>query len=240
MQSRHIVTRCIETWEMYWRVRGNESKVRLIGLTTANAEGDKLPVFVNFRDQTIIPETWRQLRYLETPISHRPLSLIADFSFFWWILCLFTYLHISSFVFVCLCTSLFADLFDIPPFYLFVLLYVKRRTFDQKKKRSFFIEDNARKAQQNIDSEFDSIYTFSRWAVSIALATVPFPIVHRFLSRIIRKFKAERFFYRAFLPPCLYIVRIFRVELFSENDSDRNRHSGGRFLHDPWIFCYPL
>ena len=69
VQSRHLVTRCIESWEMYWRVRGNESKVRLTGLTTANAEGDKLPVFVNFRDQTIIPEIWRQPRYFEPPLS---------------------------------------------------------------------------------------------------------------------------------------------------------------------------
>ena len=50
---------------MYWHDRGNEGKVRLTGLTTANAEGDKLPVFVNFRDQTITPEIWRQARYLE-------------------------------------------------------------------------------------------------------------------------------------------------------------------------------
>ena len=42
VQLRHLVTR----WEMYWRVRGNESKVRLTGRTTVNAEGDKLPVFV--------------------------------------------------------------------------------------------------------------------------------------------------------------------------------------------------
>ena len=60
VQSRHLVTKCTESWEMYWHVHGNESKVRLTGLTTANAEGGKLPVFVNFRDQTITPEIWRQ------------------------------------------------------------------------------------------------------------------------------------------------------------------------------------
>ena len=38
--------RCTESWKVYWRVHGNESKVRLTGLTAANAEGDKLPVFV--------------------------------------------------------------------------------------------------------------------------------------------------------------------------------------------------
>ena len=55
---------------MYWCVRGNaESKVRLTGLTTANAEGYKLPVFVNFRNQTIIPEIWCQPCYLEPPLS---------------------------------------------------------------------------------------------------------------------------------------------------------------------------
>ena len=41
---------------MYGRVHGNESKVRLTGLAAANAEGDKLQVFVNFRDQIIPPE----------------------------------------------------------------------------------------------------------------------------------------------------------------------------------------
>ena len=54
---------------IYWRVHCNESKVRLTGPTTANAEGDKLPVFVNFRDQTITPEIWRQPHYLEPPLS---------------------------------------------------------------------------------------------------------------------------------------------------------------------------
>ena len=54
---------------MYWRVHGNESKVKLTGLAAANAEGDKLPVFVNFRDQTITPEVLRQPRYLEPPLS---------------------------------------------------------------------------------------------------------------------------------------------------------------------------
>ena len=44
VQSRHLLTRCTESWEMHWRVHGNyESKVRL-GLAVANAEGDKLPV----------------------------------------------------------------------------------------------------------------------------------------------------------------------------------------------------
>ena len=65
VQSKHLMTRCTESWEIHWRVHGNESKVRLTGLTTANTEGDKLPVFVNFRDQTITPEIWRQPRYLE-------------------------------------------------------------------------------------------------------------------------------------------------------------------------------
>ena len=46
---------------------GNESKVKLTRLTTVNTEGDKLPVFVNFRDQTITPEIGRQPRYLEAP-----------------------------------------------------------------------------------------------------------------------------------------------------------------------------
>ena len=50
---------------MYWRVHGNESKVKLTGLACPNAEGDKLPLSVNFRDQTITPEIWRQPRYLE-------------------------------------------------------------------------------------------------------------------------------------------------------------------------------
>ena len=54
-----------ESWEMYWCVHSNGSKVRLTWLTTANAEGDKLPVFVNFRDQSITPEIWLQPRYLE-------------------------------------------------------------------------------------------------------------------------------------------------------------------------------
>ena len=69
VQSRHLLTRCTESWEMYWRVHGNESKVRLTGLAAANAEGDKLPVFDNFGDQTITPEIWRQPRYLEPPLS---------------------------------------------------------------------------------------------------------------------------------------------------------------------------
>ena len=65
VQSRHLVTRCTESCKLYWRVHGNKSKVRLTGLTTANAE-EKLLVFVNFRDQTIItPEIWRQPPYLE-------------------------------------------------------------------------------------------------------------------------------------------------------------------------------
>ena len=55
--------------KMYWPWHGSESKVRLTGLTTVNAEGDKLPVFVNFRDQTITPEIWRQPRYLKPPLS---------------------------------------------------------------------------------------------------------------------------------------------------------------------------
>ena len=66
VQTRHVTTRCTESWELYWRVHGNESKVRLTGLTTANAEGNKLPVFVNFRDQ---PEIWCQPRYLEPLLS---------------------------------------------------------------------------------------------------------------------------------------------------------------------------
>ena len=66
---RSLTSRCTESWEMYWRVYGNESKVKLTELTTANTEGDKLPVFVNFRDQTITPEIWRQPRYLEPPLS---------------------------------------------------------------------------------------------------------------------------------------------------------------------------
>ena len=37
-------------------VHGKESNVRLTGLAAGNAEVDKLPVFVNFRDQTITPE----------------------------------------------------------------------------------------------------------------------------------------------------------------------------------------
>ena len=51
---------------MYWRVLGNESKVRQTELTTANAEGNKLPVFFNFRDQTIYTNlTISNPRYLE-------------------------------------------------------------------------------------------------------------------------------------------------------------------------------
>ena len=46
---------------------GNESKVRLTGLTAANAEGDKLPVFVKFSDQTITPEVWGQPRQSRSP-----------------------------------------------------------------------------------------------------------------------------------------------------------------------------
>ena len=68
VQSRHL-TRCTESWEMYWRVHGNGSKVKLTGLAAANAEGDKLPVFVNFRDQTSTREIWGQPRYLEPPLS---------------------------------------------------------------------------------------------------------------------------------------------------------------------------
>ena len=47
VQSRHLLTRRAESWEMYWRVHGNESTVRLTGLAAANAEGDRLLVFVN-------------------------------------------------------------------------------------------------------------------------------------------------------------------------------------------------
>ena len=75
VQSRHLVTRCTESWEMYWHVLGNESKVRLTGLTTTNAEGDKLPVFVNIRDQTITPEIWRQPHYLEPPLPRTTIFL---------------------------------------------------------------------------------------------------------------------------------------------------------------------
>ena len=49
---RHL-TRCTESWHVYWRVHGNESKVKL---------WLDLPL-VNFRDQTITPEIWRQPRY---------------------------------------------------------------------------------------------------------------------------------------------------------------------------------
>ena len=63
VQSRQLLTISTEIWETYWRVRGNESKVRLTGL--AIAKSNKLPVFVTFRDQTIR----RQPRYLEPPLS---------------------------------------------------------------------------------------------------------------------------------------------------------------------------
>ena len=69
VQSRHLLTRCTESWKMYWRVPGNESKAKLTGLAAANAEGDKLPIFVNFRDQTITPEIRRQPPCLEPPLS---------------------------------------------------------------------------------------------------------------------------------------------------------------------------
>ena len=48
-------------------------EVRQTWLTTANAGGDKLPAFVNFRDQTVTPEIWRQPRYLE-PLSSQTIS----------------------------------------------------------------------------------------------------------------------------------------------------------------------
>ena len=54
---------------MFWRVPGNESKAKMTGLAAANAEGDKLPIFVNFRDQSITPEIRRQPPYLEPPLS---------------------------------------------------------------------------------------------------------------------------------------------------------------------------
>ena len=67
VQSWHLLTRCSESWETYWHVHGNKS--RLTGLAAANAEGDKLPVFDNFGDQFITPEIWREPRYLEPPLS---------------------------------------------------------------------------------------------------------------------------------------------------------------------------
>ena len=46
VQSRHLLTRCTESWEMlYWRVHGNKNKIRL---AAANAEGKKLPVVCQF------------------------------------------------------------------------------------------------------------------------------------------------------------------------------------------------
>ena len=43
----------------------------LHGLATANTEGDKLPIFVDFMDQGmhITPEIQCQPHYLETPLS---------------------------------------------------------------------------------------------------------------------------------------------------------------------------
>ena len=70
VQSRHLLTRSTESREMYCQcVHGKESNVRLTGLAAGNAEVDKLPVFVNFRDQTITPEIWSQPHYLESPLS---------------------------------------------------------------------------------------------------------------------------------------------------------------------------
>ena len=46
VQSRHLVIRCTESWEMYWRVHGNESNIRLTGLAAANAVGTKLLVLM--------------------------------------------------------------------------------------------------------------------------------------------------------------------------------------------------
>ena len=64
---------------MCWRVHGNESKVKLTGLAAPNSEGDKLPVFVDFRDQTITPEIWRQPRYLEPPLSRTIFRYPSEF-----------------------------------------------------------------------------------------------------------------------------------------------------------------
>ena len=67
VQSRHLLTRCTESWQMYWRVHGNENKVNLTARAAANAEGDN--ICVNFRDQNITPEIGREPRYLEPQLS---------------------------------------------------------------------------------------------------------------------------------------------------------------------------
>ena len=73
VQSRHFLTRCTESWEMYWRVHGNESKARLTG--TANTEGDKLPVFVNFSRSYYYSRNLTPTSLSRTPVISNYFSL---------------------------------------------------------------------------------------------------------------------------------------------------------------------
>ena len=141
---------------------------------------------------------------------------------------LLIYLVLCCFyLFICFFVSLFLYLISLP-FYLFVLLYVKRKTFDQRKTTAF-IEDKPLKYSE---TSIQIWQHYIQWAVSIATASV-----HSFPRSQISPLYIQ---YRGIVTSVLVHSPNFQVELFSENDSDRNRRSGGRSLHDPWIFFCPL
>ena len=66
VQSRHLLTRSTESWEMYWSVHGKESKVRLTGLLR---QMQKAKSFRCLRDKNITPEILCQSHFLEPPLS---------------------------------------------------------------------------------------------------------------------------------------------------------------------------
>ena len=73
--SQGKMTRCTESWETYWRVHGNESKVRLTGLAVANTElRQQVAGICHFRDQSITTE-------ILTPTSLSRTPAISNFFF---------------------------------------------------------------------------------------------------------------------------------------------------------------
>ena len=69
VQPMHLLTRCTESWQMYWRVHGNEAKSNWLDLLLRMQKATSCRYLLILGVKLLLPKFWRQPRSLEAPLS---------------------------------------------------------------------------------------------------------------------------------------------------------------------------